>query len=85
MPDGKEGYAFYRNNLSVIASQCHCPGCGTQQPQHFACVLLAAAQQRLPYKGSWRAQARLRGCTKVRLYLFRSICTSAPPLTGWAV
>ena len=51
MPDGKEGYAFYRNNLSVIASQCHCPGCGTQQPQHFACVLLAAALTEAPLQG----------------------------------
>ena len=54
MPDGKEGYAFYRNNLSVIASQCHCPGCGTQHPQRFACVLLAAAPTATPCFRHWR-------------------------------
>ena len=166
MPDGKEGYAFYRVSvarkplpLGEVAlrsndgegkpgtkeplrsdGQALCqretsaaPVLPRQQPcplRRFAPALpkgeplafrkALSLRQRLPYKGQqrrpppvaeagsrcwgsgqqdasealrmlgaatrpWRAQARLRGCTKARLHLFRSICTSAPPLTGWAV
>ena len=41
--------------------------------------------QRLPYKGSWRAQARLRGCTKTSLkkslHCFRILCLRTGALT----
>ena len=48
-----------RNNLSGIASQCHCPGCGTQHPQRFACVLLAAAPTATPCFRHWRRSSLL--------------------------
>ena len=89
-------FAKKRNNLSVNASHCHCPGCGSQRllrcrlhpagrcpnsdslfPPLAAVVAVAPNEgrlwqspqserfrQRLPYQGSWRAQARLRGWTK---------------------
>ena len=38
---------------------CHCPGCGTQQPQRFACVLLAAAPTATPCFRHWRRSSLL--------------------------
>ena len=38
---------------------CHCPGCGTQHPQRFACVLLAAAPTATPCFRHWRRSSLL--------------------------
>ena len=46
-------------NLSVIAARCHCPGCGTQHPQRFACALLAAAPTATPCFRHWRRSSLL--------------------------
>ena len=62
----------------VAEAGSRCWGSGQQDASEALRMLGAATRP-------WRAQARLRGCTKARLHLFRSICTSAPPLTGWAV
>jgi len=46
-------------NLSVTPAACHCPGCGTQHPQRFACVLLAAAPTATPCFRHWRRSSPL--------------------------
>ena len=62
MPDGKEGYTFYRNNLSVIASQCHCPGCGPNSDALFpplaAVVIVATIEGRPWHSGKLNLFAR---------------------------
>ena len=37
----------------------HCPGCGTQHPQRFACVVLAAAPTATPCFRHWRRSSLL--------------------------
>nr|DAN90982.1 MAG TPA: putative tRNA pseudouridine synthase B [Caudoviricetes sp.] len=37
----------------------HCPGCGTQHPRRFACVLLAAAPTATPCFRQWRSSLLL--------------------------
>ena len=105
-------FAKKRNNLSVNASHCHCPGCGTQRllrcrlhpagrgpnssslfPPLAAVVAVAPTEgrpwhspqserfrQRLPYQGSWRAQARLRGWTKDGLTVRLLLDSTSPSL-----
>ena len=50
---------LYVFNLSVTPAACHCPGCGTQHPQRFACVLLAAAPTATPCFRHWRQMSLL--------------------------
>ena len=50
---------LYVFNLSVTPAACHCPGCGTQHPQRFACVLLAAAPTTTPCFRHWRRSSLL--------------------------
>ena len=51
---------LYVFNLSVTPAACHCPGCGTQHPQRFACVLLAAAPTTSPCFCHWQQSSLLQ-------------------------
>ena len=67
-----EGAEGIRINLSVCLRSTR-PGCGTQHPQHFVCVLLAAAPTATPCFRHWRRSSLLplpRGASgeEIRLY-----------------
>ena len=70
-----------KENLSVTPTACHCPGCGTQHPQRFACVLLAAAPTATPCFRHWRWSSLLL-LTRGGLGIAENFSSSpvAPPL-----
>ena len=53
----KKSLSLHSLALSVFASHCHSPGCGTQHPLRAlkgTCVLLAAAPTALSFFRHWR-------------------------------
>ena len=56
---GAACFCILESTSPSALTRCHCPGCGTQHPQRFACVLLAAAPTATPCFRHWRRSSLL--------------------------
>ena len=73
-------YLFKKNNITVIEGHGKLTADKTVEVTNAAggrpwhSTQSVRFRQRLPYQGSWRAAARLRGCTKMGLKICKRSC-----------